>query len=245
MLCLPSDFYLLFSSGKMSLPQQPNPLCWDDFKSNILSLSLIADESHNMSTNVQWTRPHGCLQKHGLSTLLNFSFPCKTSAHYYLTFGFCPLDPSLLILFLLFNSLATMPWTALPFSSHPSQLDGWGLKLSHILCSQLTMHHLSDDFFQATQINSDLFVINSGHTKPVPTFDTCYLILCLLQSCPVLPFSFSCVFMLCLQLYYLQLEGRDVILNLLKLPKGIKWSQVKNSTQSILLNQRKQHSHLQ
>lgn len=165
--------------------------------------------------------------------------------NYYLTFGFRPLGPSLLVLFLLFNSLATARHGP-PFSSQPSQLDGWCLKLPHILCSQLTLHHLSDDF--SGYSNQQWALCHKLRTHKACAnlwyWNTCSLTLCLLQSCPVLPFSFSRVFMLWLQLYYLQLEGRDAILNLLKLPKEIKWSQVKNSTQSILLNQRKQHSHL-
>lgn len=56
----------------------------------------------------------------------------QNSACSYVTPGFCPFDPSLLIALLLLNSLVTMTWASLPLACHPPQLEAWGLKLPHI-----------------------------------------------------------------------------------------------------------------
>lgn len=60
------------------LPQQPNSLCWEDFKTGILTLGHIVDESHYTSTNVYWILPHRHLEKYGFLAILNVSPPYKS-----------------------------------------------------------------------------------------------------------------------------------------------------------------------
>lgn len=101
--CLPSDCYLLF--WKDIFVPAPNFFCWEEFKSSILILSLPLMNLITYPLMVVDIPTQIGLEKHGFSTLLNFSFPWKTSAHYCLTLGFCPSDSSLLITFLLLSSL--------------------------------------------------------------------------------------------------------------------------------------------
>lgn len=219
-LCLLSS---LLSWKDTLLPCPSNPSAWKASRpapspSGFLWMNLI---THRQCS---WICRHECLEKHRFPTLLNFSLLYKTSASSCLTSCFCPFDSALP---LLLSSPWRPCWTS-PCPSHTISSRNAGALSSHLfleICSHFTT---SLTTFWAAQSVSKLFVIYSGHPHPANLLRPKHALSCLmpLVELPCIATElFMCVHVMS-TVTLLQFESRDGILNLLKLPKGMKWSQV-------------------